>query len=127
MEMKKNQSQELVSITQNLHVFEGCQNILGVVPLTLAGYQESDQWKKDPKLRRLLTDWGKRIMSDSVMVLTGDPLKAEEQGYHVRMEVFEPSGDDGSGLGGGISTMCGNGVRAVAAYVMEFLPDLDKV
>mgnify|MGYP001582151331 CR=1 FL=1 len=128
MEMKNKQLQEFYStFSKHLHVFEGCQNMLGVVPLTLAGYQGGDQWKKDPKLRGLLTDWGKSINSDSVMILTGYPIRAEEQGYHVEMEVFEPNGDDGSGLGGGISTMCGNGVRAVAAYVMEFLPDLTEV
>lgn len=129
IEMKDRQSEELcAAVSQNLHVFEGCQNMLGIVPLTKAGYDGGlDGWKTDPELRKLLTDWGREINSDSVMVLTGDPLKADEQGYHVTMDVLEPNGDDGSGLGGGISTMCGNGVRAVAAYVKESLPDVQEV
>lgn len=130
IEMKDRQSEELcAAVSQNLHIFEGCQNKLGIVPLTKAGYDGGlDGWKTDPQLRKLLTNWGKEIKSDSVMVLTGDPLKFDEQdGYHVTMDVLEPNGDDGSGLGGGLSTMCGNGVRAVAAYVKESLPDVQEV
>jgi diaminopimelate epimerase len=100
--------------------FEGAGNQLGVVPITLAEYEgDSESWKKDAKLRSILTKWGKEINADSVMVLFGDPKKSEEQGFDVRMFVFEPSGDDGSGLGGGISTMCGNGIRAIAAWLQE--------
>jgi diaminopimelate epimerase len=108
--------------------FEGAGNQLGVVPMTLAGYDgDSESWKQDPKLRGVLTNWGKKINADSVMVLFGDPRKAAEQiadgqSYDVKMFVFEPSGDDGSGLGGGISTMCGNGIRAVAAWEREINP-----
>lgn len=118
----------LNDLPANMHLFEGCGNMLGVVPLTLAGYTgDKDEWKQIPELRDMLTKWGREIKSDSVMVLTGDPRKLDEQeGYHVRMAVFEPNGDDGSGLGGGVSTMCGNGVRAVAAWVREFYPDLDE-
>ncbi len=112
------------NLPQNLHHFEGCGNQLGVVPLTLAGYEGTDEsWKKDARLRKILTSWGKKINSDSVMILFGDPRKSKEQGYDVKMFVFEPSGDDGSGLGGGISTMCGNGIRAVAAWVQELEPE----
>lgn len=112
------------NLQNNMHLYEGCGNMLGVVPLTLAGYpEEGDAWKSDPKLRGILTQWGKDINSDSVMVIQGDPLKVDEQGYHVSMTVFEPNGDDGSGLGGGLSTMCGNGIRAVAAFVREYVAD----
>lgn len=115
------------NLPQNLHHFEGCGNQLGVVPLTLAGYKGTDEsWKKDARLRAILTKWGKEINSDSVMVLFGDPRKSDEQGYDVKMFVFEPSGDDGSGLGGGISTMCGNGIRAVAAWEQEIVPGKKK-
>lgn len=109
------------------NLFEGCGNMLGVVPLTLAGYEEGDGWKNDPRIRKILTRWGKEINSDSVMILTGDPTKLDEQGYHVKMFVFEPNGNDESGLGGAVSVMCGNGVRAVAAWVREFDPELKKV
>ena len=112
------------NFSENLHVFEGCGNVLGVVPLTIAGYDGTDiSWKKDSKLRSILTEWGKKIGSDSVMVLFGDPKKINQQGYDVEMFVFEPNGNDGSGLGGGISTMCGNGIRAVAAWLKEGDPN----
>ncbi|HEX9061782.1 MAG TPA: hypothetical protein VF941_16510, partial [Clostridia bacterium] len=105
--------------------YEGCGNKLGVVPLTLAGYppEAGDAWKADPTLRKMLTEWGREMNSDSVMVITGDPLNADQQGYHVSMTVFEPNGDDGSGLGGGLSTMCGNGIRAVAKFAREYSRD----
>lgn len=116
------------NLDANLHVFEGCGNMLGVVSLTAAGYEgDRDSWVTDEGLRRKLVEWGKKIHSDSVMVLTGDPLKADEQGgYHVTMDVLEPNGGNGSDLGG-LSRMCGNGVRAVAAYVKESLPDVQEV
>lgn len=115
------------NLAANLHVFEGCQNMLGVVPLTAAGYEgDRESWATDEGLRRKLVEWGREIHSDSVMILTGDPLKADEQGYHVTMDVLEPNGGNGSDLGG-LSTMCGNGVRAVASYVKESLPDVQEV
>ncbi len=111
------------NLEENLSVFEGCGNMLGIVPLSLAGYKGGkNAWKKDRKLRSLLTKWGKEIKSDSVMVLAGDPLDAKKQGYHVEMFVFEPRGKDDTGMGGCISTMCGNGVRAVAAWIREYEP-----
>lgn len=113
--------------------FEGAGNQLGVVPLTLAEYNGTDEsWKKDAELRAILTKWGKEINADSVMVLFGDPRKYQEQkdeegqNYDVKMFVFEPAGDDGSGLGGGISTMCGNGIRAVACWERELVPGKDS-
>lgn len=127
VEDMKSQEQFFANLADNLHVFEGCHNMLGVVPLTRAGYDgDKESWIKDERLRRRLVEWGIQINSDSVMVLTGDPLKADQQGYHVTMDVLEPRGGDGSDLGG-LSTMCGNGVRAVAAYVKEFLPDIQEV
>jgi len=116
---------------KHLHHFIGCGNELGIVPLSLANYPcENDSWKSDRALRELLANWGKKIESDSIMVLTGDPTKLTEQGYHVAMTVFEPCGSDDNkerNLAGGLSTMCGNGVRAVAAYVREFDPSLTEI
>lgn len=106
-------------------LYEGCGNMLGIVPLTTAGYQEAD-FRKDAKLRASLAQWGRAINSDSVMVLVGDPTKRAEQGYHTFMYVFEPSGSDDSGMEGGVSTMCGNGIRAVAAYIREQDPTAER-
>lgn len=108
-------------------VYEGCQNILGVVPLTEAGYPAGLNFMEDATLRRKLQDWGRVIGSDSVMVLEGTQAAVEQQGYHYKMYVFEPNGTDPKGLAGGISTMCGNGVRAVAAYVRQAQPNVQTV
>lgn len=56
---------------------------------------------------------------DSVMVLTGDPNQHDHQGYHVTMDVFEPNAFSQDNLSAGWSTMCGNGVRAVAQYIAD--------
>lgn len=103
-----------------LKLYEGCGNMIGIVPLTLAGYPEDTDFRKDRELRRFLAQWGREIRSDSVCVLTGNPVDRALQGYHFKMTVFEPFGDAGDGLEGGLSTMCGNGVRAVAAFIRTF-------
>ncbi|MGH7246273.1 MAG: hypothetical protein ACREGI_05085 [Candidatus Levyibacteriota bacterium] len=107
-----------------LALFEGCGNMLGIVPLARAGYSPLNDPRQDAMLRARLADWGRSINSDSVMLLSGDPSRFEEQGYHFFMDVFEPRGSDESGMAGGFSTMCGNGVRAVAAYLRELHPDV---
>jgi diaminopimelate epimerase len=120
---KGKENQEMTHMIEQLkpylELYEACGNMLGIVPLTEAGYSDDFDFQTNPELRKFLSDWGKEIHSDSVMVLTGTPENFDEQGYHVMMYVFEPSGSDNSGMAGGISTMCGNGVRAVAAYVRD--------
>lgn len=119
----ENRTGEIMHLIENLkthlRTYTACGNILGIVPLGEAGFSENFDFSKSTELRSFLADWGKQIGSDSVMVLTGSPEKFHSQGYHVGMYVFEPNGSDESGMDGGISTMCGNGVRAVAAYVRE--------
>ncbi len=109
-----------------LQLYEGCGNMLGVVPLTIAGYPKEADWLKDKQLRKFLRSWGQQIRSDSVMVLTGNPYDHKQE-YDFFMDVFEPSGTDntGKGLAGGVSTMCGNGIRAVAAYTRTFKPNIN--
>ncbi len=109
-----------------LRLYEGCGNMLGIAPITLAGYPPVDNWFEDRQLRNFLYLWGgQKIHSDSVMVLTGNPNDPNQK-FDFFMDVFEPSGSDNTGLGlpGGISTMCGNGIRAVAAYTRTFKPDI---
>src|SRR4051812_1490882 len=86
------------NLFHKVRVYEGCHNMIGIVPLTLAGYPELRNFKRDGELRALLEVWGKMIHSDSVMVLKGDPTKLKEQGYHFEMTVFEPNGSPKSNL-----------------------------
>jgi diaminopimelate epimerase len=115
------------NLYKNLNLYEGCGNILGLVPLTIAGYEGMDGlWKTDRRLRQILAKWGKEVNSDSIMIVVGDPRQNTRQGYDAEMYVFEPKGKDGTGLPGGISTMCGNGVRAVASWIRTFKPEIAK-
>ena len=115
------------NLYKNLNLYEGCGNILGLVPLTFAGYEGTDGlWKSDAKLRQFLAKWGKEVNSDSIMIVVGDPRRKNSQGYDVEMYVFEPKGQDRSGLPGGISTMCGNGIRAVASWIRTFHHGIDR-
>lgn len=125
---QENKNNYLKNVASNFHHFVGCGNELGIVPLTLAGYPYADgHWKTDPELRKLLAQLGKGIKSDSVMVLMGDPRKVQEQGFHVEMTVFEPNGNGENDLEGGLSNMCGNGVRAVADWVRESDPSIREI
>jgi diaminopimelate epimerase len=118
--------QLMETLPEHVSLFEGCGNMLGIVPLSLAGFPVGWDFQKSPEMRRFLANWGKQINSDSVMVLTGDPRQRDAQGYHVMMYVFEPNGSDDTGMAGGVSTMCGNGVRAVAAYIRELDPEAEN-
>lgn len=106
-----------------LYRFDACGNRLGIVPLTLAGYPQDADFRQDSELRQFLAEWGNERQLDSAMILTGDPAKLKDQGYHFCMYVFEPNGRSEDGHVGGISTMCGNGVRAVAAFIRKQFPD----
>ncbi len=117
----------LANLQTQLQLYEGCGNMLGIVPLSLSNYPDNRDFNSDQELRAILAGWGWSTNSDSVMVLTGDPLKHEDQGYHFEMSVFEPRGNDNSGMAGGFSTMCGNGIRAVAAYTLSHLPNTQEV
>lgn len=104
------------------YTYSCCGNVLGLIPLIEAGYPPEYDFKSDEILRQDFRDWGRQIKSDSIMVLLGDPDKFPQQGYHYQMYVFEPMGCDDSGLAGGISTMCGNGIRAAASYIEKKIP-----
>lgn len=95
-------------------IYEGCGNRVLIVHL--------DSFKKnDSQLRKRLAEKGLRRNVDSVMVLTGNPLRFSQQGFHVTMDVFEPRGNDSTNpqLAGSWSTMCGNGIRAVTRYLID--------
>lgn len=128
MTREKSKAMDTFSIEKlmpHLRLYEGCGNMLAIAPLTIAGYPKEADWLADILLRKFLQSWGNEIKSDSVMVLTGKPNDSK-QPYDFFMEVFEPGGTDntGNGFAGGISTMCGNGIRAVAAYARTFNPDI---
>ena len=110
---------------KTIRLYDACGNIIGIVPLGQIGYR--GDFRKDSTLRTFLCEWAKRNSCDSIMILSGRPEFKDVQGYHVRMYVFEPEGTDDSGLTGAISTMCGNGVRAVAHFIERILPNTNHV
>lgn len=101
-------------IENNCHLYEGCGNRLLIVHLSNFNYD-------DYVFRKSLQKIGLAKKVDSVLVLTGDPKNVNQSGYHVSMDVFEPRGVDlqSSNLPGSWSTMCGNGIRAVARYLID--------
>lgn len=99
-------------------LYQACQNKVLIFEL-----KENLDWQNNRNLRNIFTRLGKKNNVDSVLVLTGNPLRFYQQGYHYEMYVFEPKGKSENGLAGGISTMCGNGVRAVAAFIQKQFPD----
>lgn len=94
----------------NTVLYEGCGNMVLIVVVDMFD-------RKDIELCRHLRDIGLAQDADSVLVVTGDPRKRDVQGYDVTMDVFEPRGGD-KGLGSW-STMCGNGIRALARYLVD--------
>jgi diaminopimelate epimerase len=101
-------------------LYDACGNALLLVQLSKP--LAFDDGELRGKLRRL----GLLNQADSVMVLTGDPSRHEIQGYHVSMDVFEPRGIDSSGLPGSWSTMCGNGIGAVASFLASRCPGVKR-
>lgn len=99
-------------------LYQACQNKLLIIEL-----KENFDWQNNRNLRNTFTRLGKKNNVDSVLVLTGNPRRFYQQGYHYEMYVFEPRGRSDNGLTGGISTMCGNGVRVVAAFIQKQFPD----
>ena len=68
--------------------------------------------------RKLVKQWGADGI-DSILVVSGNPHNYARVGYHLTMDVFEPHAFDGASPEHAWSTMCGNGVRAVALYLYE--------
>ena len=96
-------------------VWDACGNIIGIVELDPSVYRAEYSCAHDLKLRIYLSQWGKRYGCDSIMVLS------ESKRVNVHAEVFEPNAGT-SALPGGISTMCGNGIRAVGAFYQSRNP-----
>jgi len=96
-------------------LYEACGNRLLIVHLPRE-FQHADDG-----LRRELQQAGLSHKADSVLVITGNPQLVQQQGYHVMMDVFEPRGRDTfrPELHGSWSTMCGNGIRAIACYLRD--------
>lgn len=81
-----------------------------------------DQLKMDVAALTMLAQYALAENADSVMILTGDPDAISEKGYHVTMDVFEPNAFSVENPAHAWSTMCGNGVRAVAQYLEDTTP-----
>jgi len=94
----------------NFVTYKATGNIIGVA--YYPEFFDMSVFMKDRNLRRRLKDTAIENKCDSVMVLA----KTVEAPF-LRTVVFEPNaGEDGA-----FSTMCGNGVRAVAVYAHEYL------
>lgn len=113
------------ALTSLMRLYDACGNIIGIAPLSQVNYH--GDFRNDFALRTFLLEWGQKNNCDSIMVLTGDPRLRKSQGYHVKMYVFEPKGNDSSRLPGGVSTMCGNGVRAVAHFIGQVVDNTDTL
>lgn len=94
-------------------LYQACQNKFLIVVLG-----RDFHWQGNSKFRRTLSKLGKARGVDSVLIVTGNPWRFKELGYHCTMEVFEP-------LANSISTMCGNGIRAICQFWIDsgFLPN----
>lgn len=95
------------------NLYQACQNKFLIVVL-----ERDFHWQGNSNFRRILIRLGKANDVDSILILTGNPWRFKEFGYHCTMEVFEPRADS-------ISTMCGNGVRAICQFWIDngFLPN----
>lgn len=101
---------------QDLAVYDGCGNILLVAMLSPKLWQTD--LAANTHLRQYLKQIGTVHNVDSVMVLQGIKDK-NINGATYKMDVFEPQGNSDDHAPGSWSTMCGNGVRAVAAYLQD--------
>lgn len=69
-------------------------------------------WRNNTSFRKNISKLGRERNIDSILILTGNPEQVYKMGYHCFMEVYEPRADS-------ISTMCGNGIRAVCQYWID--------
>jgi len=84
--------------------FQGCGNDFLILDET-GGRKTSDRIRS--KLARKITDRHFQVGADGLMFL--EPAK----GFDCSMRLFEPAGNEGE--------MCGNGIRCIAAYLMDKL------
>lgn len=98
------------------NLYRACGNTLLVASLW-----GNFEWQKDKNFRRILSKISNGEKFDSILVLRGNPWNFSKQNYHCFMDVFEPRVDS-------VSTMCGNGIRAVCKYWIDsgFVPDDGK-
>ncbi len=79
----------------------------------------ANQLRNSPEQLLALAQTARAQEMDSVMVVSGDPSGVNKQGHHLTMDVFEPNAFSEDSPSGAWSTMCGNGVRAVAQYLHD--------
>lgn len=91
-------------LIKNGRFYNACGNRFLVISL-----KENVEFSKNISLRKDLIKFSLRQKIDSVLILQGDPKRVAVQGYHCKMDVFEPRSNT-------FSTMCGNGIRAVCSY-----------
>jgi diaminopimelate epimerase len=89
-------------------VYTANGNKLGVV--LLHDEIASTDFRLNHQLRQLLVIWGRQRSVDSIMVVSRPCLQS------IATDVFEPWAKDSGKLAGSWSTMCGNGMMAVARF-----------
>lgn len=106
-------------------IYDGCGNKVLIVVLSEVSTKD---YQDDRRIREKLREMGLAADVDSVLVVTGNPERLDLQGCHCTMEVFEPRGHDSAHpeLAGSWSTMCGNGIRALAQYWLDRIPGFER-
>ena len=69
---------------------------------------------------------GEENYIDSIMLLRKSPNLLKTKGAKFVMDVFEPLGIDASNLPGSWSTMCGNGLMAIACFYENYFKKLEE-
>lgn len=106
-----------MSVHHEFPMYSGCGNTFFIFPLP--NEEAFLLFKKNEVALQELAELGKTYHVDSVMVVVGDPAYVAQQGYHVSMYVFEPHAYHPDHSHSAWSTMCGNGIRAVAEYLVD--------
>lgn len=110
----------------NFPVYEACGNKFIIFSVKDEG--ELFALKNSTLHLSQLAEVGRQTSADSIMVIAGNPLDFDKQGYHVSMDVFEPHSYNINDQQSGWSTMCGNGIRGVAQYLVNsYAVDSDLV
>lgn len=101
----------------NLPTYSGCGNTFFIYHL--ASEQDFLAFRADRQRMQQLATQAIEHTIDSVMVVYDGSSEQEKESYHLSMHVFEPRGFRSHDIQSGWSTMCGNGLRAVAQYLFD--------
>lgn len=103
--------------TRQYMIYSGCGNRFFILPFKTQ--EDFFSFRENQEELATLSKEAIAQKMDSVMVVVGNPTLKEVIGYHLSMYVFEPHAYDPSDPDVAWSTMCGNGIRAVAQYLLN--------